>query len=131
MRSGPTTVLPTTSTPPLLSVTRTGPTMVFGSQPGPPTSTVPVLALSVSGPVIVAPQIRTTVALLATTGPVIRPPSTSSDPPGATVTGPVWTPPAPTQTASPDATCSAPVLGPVRHGREYDTVSVPSTNESN
>ena len=67
-----------------------------------------MLPLIVSGPVIVAPQIRTTAAPLAVTGPVILPPSTSSDPPGLTVTGPVWLPPAPMHTASPAATFSGP-----------------------
>ena len=75
-----------------------------------------MLPLIVSGPVIVAPQMRTTAAPFAASGPVILPPSTSSDPPGATVTGPVCV------AAGADAdrlACrhvSGPVRGPVRHG---------------
>src|SRR5262249_14601380 len=108
--------LPLTSTPPVLSVTRTGPTIVLGSQPAPPTSTGPVLPLIVTGPVMVAPQIRTAAAPVAVSGPVMVAPSTSSDPPDWTVTGPVWAAPAPIQVAWPVETVRAPVWVPARHG---------------
>ena len=92
---------------------RTGPVIVFGSHgpvaASPPTSTRPVLPVIVSGPVIVAPQIRTKAAPFTVSGPVIRPPWMSSMPPGATVSGPVRLAPALTQTASSDATVSGPV----------------------
>src|SRR6476620_5910773 len=110
------TWLPLTSTPPVLSVTPTGPTIVLGWQLAPPTSTGPVLPLMVSGPVRLAPQMRTLPALVEVSGPVILPPSISSEPPGCTVTGPVWLPPAPMQIACPADTVSGPVRDPVRHG---------------
>ena len=98
----------------------------------PPTTTGPVLPVIVSGPVIVAPQIRTAAAPLAMSGPVILPPSTSSEPPAATVTGPVVGPPAPMQTASPAATAAARRRRPGQaRAASSATVSVPATKVSN
>ena len=91
-----------------------------------------VLPVIVSGPVIVAPQIRTTLAPVAVIGPVIMPPSMSSDPPALTVTGPACEPPAPMQIASPALTVSGParVVGEAR-ARVASRSARPGTNVEN
>ena len=114
----------------------TGPTIVFGAHgpvaASPPTSTRPVLPVIVSGPVIVAPQLRTTPAPFAVIGPLTVPPSMSSDPPALT-----------DDRAARDAACAdadrlAGLDGQRRrnaarsmHGLESLTVSTPGTNVEN
>ena len=79
-------MLPLNSTPALLPVSVTGPTMKLPAQApvaaSPPTTTMPVAPVTVSGPVIREPQTCTEARSEAVIGPVTVAPSRYSVPPG-------------------------------------------------